>query len=151
MDFPVSVVGAKLKLKNYWNTETDELTLPGCANITNGCVVGANENIFAIYLPSIGELSLMSINDDGVPPEFQPARKRRRVLLGRELLQDAEDPVTDDFADALSGAYTRTVDEGVDDPPPRAPSLPQLARSMTCDDIPRRALREAVSQSSTTE
>jgi hypothetical protein len=104
VDFPVSVVGAKLKLKNYFNPETDELSLPGCANITVGCVVGANENIFAIYLPAIGELELMSINDDGVPPAFQTARKRRRVLLGRELLQDVEDPVTDDFADALSDA-----------------------------------------------
>ena len=104
VDYPVSVVAAKLKLKNYFNPETDELSLPGCANITVGCVVGANENIFAIYLPAIGELELMSINDDGVPPAFQPARKRRRVLLGRELLQDVEDPVTDEFADALSGA-----------------------------------------------
>ena len=65
--------------------------MPGCANITVGCVVGANENIFAIYLPAIGELELMSINDDGVPPAFQPARKRRRVLLGRAA-RDVEEP-----------------------------------------------------------
>ena len=102
-------------------------------------------------LPRVSKSGFISAH----PPVFVPTHSAPFVGDHRtHSASPASAPIARDArsdADALSGAYTRTVDEDVDDPPPRAPSLPQLARSMTCDDIPRRALREAVSQSSTTE
>jgi hypothetical protein len=78
------------------------------------------------------------------PPVFVPTHSAPFVGDHRtHSASPSSSPIARDArsdADALSGAYTHTVDEDTaDEPPPRAPSLPQLARSMTCDDIAPRS------------
>ena len=92
-NYPVRVTKARLKLKEYFNPETDLVNLTGCANVTIGCFVGPTENVYAIYFPLLGELTLMPWNE--APP---PASGRRR-----RLLSTPEDPTTDDYAAILDG------------------------------------------------
>tara|TARA_B110000240_G_scaffold70530_1_gene80246 strand:+ start:553 stop:2028 length:1476 start_codon:yes stop_codon:yes gene_type:complete len=89
--------------RKRFNPNTDVLNLPHCVltgqDITEGCVLGPTDNVFAIYFPALGELTVRSVND--VPVTI--ARRQRRLLAGRNLLAVTE-PTTEDFTDVLSGA-----------------------------------------------
>jgi hypothetical protein len=66
VDYPVAVTSATLGMKRF-NPNTDVLNLPHCVltgqDITEGCVLGPTDNVFAIYFPALGELTVRSVND----------------------------------------------------------------------------------------
>jgi hypothetical protein len=86
---PIAVSGARVGLEEPFDVDTDLLNLAGCANVTEGCIIG---NVFAAYFDRTGELTLKPANQ---APPGSPGSTRRR------LLQQTDEPTTEEYVAVL--------------------------------------------------